>query len=83
MVSLRLLGAIGVSFLSTASCLPKSDSRQASSWPTFTDATIFTPGPNYTTPRVLYTRTAMIGDTILATWENCKDYSFSRVNTRS
>jgi hypothetical protein len=38
---------------------------------TFDGATIFTPGPNYTDPGVLYARTVFLeGGVLLATWEN-------------
>lgn len=38
---------------------------------TFSRRVVFTPPSNYTTPRVLYARTAQFKDgTLLATWEN-------------
>lgn len=39
--------------------------------PTFAEVTVFTPPTNYSNPRVLYARTALLPDnTLLATWEN-------------
>ena len=41
-------------------------------WSTLSNVKIFGPGSGYTAPGVLYGRTAIIGDTLFATAENCE-----------
>ncbi|KAH6856825.1 hypothetical protein B0I37DRAFT_396316 [Chaetomium sp. MPI-CAGE-AT-0009] len=56
-----------VSLLPLVSAAPKKPKTPE----TFVERVIFTPPENYTTPRVLYARTAQFDDgTLLATWEN-------------
>jgi len=62
-----IIGAIAVLLVTTVTSFPAPPGPL---WTTFHNVTIFTPTANYTTPRVLYARTALIGNTLLATWEN-------------
>lgn len=65
MVKMRW-SARALSLLPLVAAAPKQKQRA-----TFSQRVVFTPPSNYTTPRVLYARTAQFQDgTLLATWEN-------------
>ncbi|KAK2741397.1 hypothetical protein FQN55_008313 [Onygenales sp. PD_40] len=70
-ISLLLIPLLLTTSLISASPAPNSN-LSPRAFGTFSDLTIFTPPSNYTDPRVLYARTALIPstNTLLATWEN-------------
>ena len=60
-----------VSIVATTLASPTT-SASTITWNTFSNVKIFGPGSGYTAPGVLYGRTAIIGDTLYATAENCE-----------
>src|SRR5690348_1992860 len=60
--------------VTTTTSIPPSSTgtEPKATWSTLSNVKVFGPGSGYTAPGVLYARSEIIGNTLFATAENCK-----------